>query len=164
MKRKVNEADILESSVGKQVVRFMIFDYLLVLSPLLRRNTYHKIQAAPRQSIQTSLMLCRGLFCIRQSTSEGLLGAANTLFRGGIPLPNHLFSVLPSKNWFFVLPSGIKPPSLQMKSRCSKLFYSIHAGENLSDIALPYSFAPTSAFHQSRSPLRSFFKTAVGTK
>ena len=28
-------------------------------------------------------------------------------------------------------------------SRCSKLFYSIHAGENQFDIALPYSFAPT---------------------
>ena len=49
-------------------------------------------------------------------------------------------------------------------SRCSKLFYSIHAGENQSDIALPYSFAPTTVFHQSRSPLRSFFKTVVGTK
>ena len=49
-------------------------------------------------------------------------------------------------------------------SRCSKLFYSIHAGENLSDIVLPYYFVPTTAFHQSRSPLRSFFKTAVGTK
>ena len=51
-----------------------------------------------------------------------------------------------------------------MVSRCSKIFYSIHAGENQSDIALPYSFAPTTVFHQSRSPLRSFFKTAVGTK
>ena len=49
-------------------------------------------------------------------------------------------------------------------SRCSKLFYSIHAEENQFDIALPYSFAPTAVFHQSRSPLRSFFKTAVGTK
>ena len=142
----------------------MIFDYLLILSPLLRRNIYHKIQAAPRQSIQTSLMLCRGLFCIRPATSEGPLGAANTLFRGGIPLPNHLFSVLPSKNWFFVLPSGIKPPSLQIISRCSKLVYTIHAGISQFNIALPHSFAPTTVFHQSRSPLRSFFKTAVGTK
>ena len=49
-------------------------------------------------------------------------------------------------------------------SRCSKLVYNIHAGKKLSDIALPHSFAPTTAFHQSRSPLRSFFKTAVGTK
>ena len=142
----------------------MIFDYLLVLSPLLRRNLYHKKQATPRQSIQTNLMLCRGLFCIRQSTSEGLLGAANTLFRGGIPLPNHLFSVLPSKNWFFVLPNGIKPPSLQIISRCSKLVYTIHAGISQFNIALPHSFAPTTVFHQSRSSLRSFFKTAVGTK
>ena len=51
-----------------------------------------------------------------------------------------------------------------MVSRCSKLIYGIHAGENLSDIASKYSFAPTAAFHQSRSPLRSFFKTTVGTK
>jgi len=52
----------------------------------------------------------------------------------------------------------------ELLSRCSKLVYSIHAGKKLSDIALPHSFAPTTAFHQSRSPLRSFFKTAVGTK
>ena len=64
-----------------------------------------------------------------------------------------------------------KPPWIHSRrvtlfyiSRCSKLFYSMHVGENQSDIALPYSFAPTTAFHQSRSPLRSFFKTAVGTK
>ena len=51
-----------------------------------------------------------------------------------------------------------------MVNRCSKLFYSIHAGENQFDIALPYSFAPTAVFHQSRSPLRSIFKTTVGTQ
>lgn len=49
-------------------------------------------------------------------------------------------------------------------SWCSKLFYSIQVGESQFDIALPYSFAPTVAFYQSRSPLSSFFKTAVGTK
>ena len=142
----------------------MIFDYLLVLSPLLRRNLYHKKQAAPRQSIQTSLMLCRGLFCIRQSTSEGLLGAANTLFGAESPCRIICFLFCRQKNWFFVLPSGIKPPSLQIISRCSKLVYTIHAGISQFNIALPHSFAPTTVFHQSRSPLRSFFKTAVGTK
>ena len=49
-------------------------------------------------------------------------------------------------------------------SRCSKLVYTIHAGIIQFNIALPHSFAPTTVFHQSRSPLRSFFKTAVGTK
>ena len=142
----------------------MIFDYLLVLSPLLRRNLYQKKQATPRQSIQTSLMLCRGLFCIRRSTSEGLLGAANTLFRGGIPCRIICFLFCRQKNWFFALPSGIKPPSLQIISRCSKLVYTIHAGISQFNIALPHSFASTTVFHQSRSPLRSFFKTAVGTK
>jgi hypothetical protein len=34
----------------------------------------------------------------------------------------------------------------------------------LLNIALPHSFAPTTVFHQSRSPLRSFFKTVVRTK
>ena len=53
--------------------------------------------------------------------------------------------------------------SLQL-SRCSKLVYTIHAGISQFNIALPHSFAPTTVFHQSRSPLRSFFKTAVGTK
>lgn len=46
-------------------------------------------------------------------------------------------------------------------SRCSKLFYSIHVGESQFDIVLPYSFVPTAAFHQLRSSLCSFFKTAV---
>ena len=49
-------------------------------------------------------------------------------------------------------------------SRCSKLVYTIHVGIIQFNIALPHSFAPTTVFHQSRSPLRSFFKTAVGTK
>ena len=49
-------------------------------------------------------------------------------------------------------------------SRCSKLVYTIHVGISQFNIALSHSFAPTTVFHQSRSPLRSFFKTAVGTK
>ncbi len=49
-------------------------------------------------------------------------------------------------------------------SRCSRLVYTIYVGINQFNIALPHSFAPTTVFHQSRSPLRSFFKTAVGTK
>lgn len=49
-------------------------------------------------------------------------------------------------------------------SRCSRLFYSIQVGEPQFDIVLPYSFAPIVAFHQSRSSLSFFFKTAVGTK
>ena len=52
----------------------------------------------------------------------------------------------------------------QTLSRCSKLVYTIHAGVIQFNIALSHSFAPTAVFHQSRSPLRSFFKTAVGTK
>ena len=53
---------------------------------------------------------------------------------------------------------------LQHTSRCSKLVYTIHVGISQFNIALSHSFAPTTIFHQSRSPLRSFFKTAVGTK
>jgi hypothetical protein len=49
-------------------------------------------------------------------------------------------------------------------SRCSELVYTIHAGMSQFNIALPHSFVPTTVFHQSRSPLRPFFKTAVGTK
>ena len=49
-------------------------------------------------------------------------------------------------------------------SRCSKLVYTIHVGISQFNIALPHSFAPTTVFHQSRSPLRSFFKPAVGTE
>ena len=49
-------------------------------------------------------------------------------------------------------------------SRYSKLFYTINTSFFQFHIALPHSFAPTAAFHQSRSSLRSFFKTTVGTK
>lgn len=49
-------------------------------------------------------------------------------------------------------------------SRYSKLFYSINTRFLRFHIALSHSFAPTVAFHQSRSSLRSFFKTTVGTK
>ena len=52
----------------------------------------------------------------------------------------------------------------KLLSRCSKLVYTIHVGKSQFNIPLPHSFAPTTVFHQSRSPLRSFFKTAVGTK